>query len=394
MPVMLIISAGSHDRPAGCDQFALQPSTSGFANDKWYGGLGRLHSLICRICVLYAIRCDRQNGAMPSLASTRPRVIAMALFNGFQGLDVFGPLDAFDAANDLVPDSYRLNLWSLQGDIVCAENGVRVVTDRAISRICRADTLIVPGGVGARRIVLEGESLRALRAVARRSRRVASVCTGAFLAAGLVPGATRIATHWKYADELRQRFPAIHVDADVLYLRDGKLWSSAGVTAGIDLALSLIADDLGQATALACARQLVVHYHRAGNQAQFSEPLQLQQRSAGEFGHLLAWMLTHPQADLSIPALAARAGMSPRHLTRRFTEVFGESPGRFAERLKLDHARTLLMQGLRVDQVARASGFDYPDTFRRAFERRFLVAPSAYRQRFSHIDLPRTSDSP
>jgi transcriptional regulator GlxA family with amidase domain len=328
---------------------------------------------------------------MPPIPTTT-RTVAVLVFDGFQALDAFGPLDAFDAANGLLPGSYRLQLWSLQGEIVRAENGIRVVADRLLNAGCRADTMILPGGAGARALVLDAGSKKLLSAAVKRARRVASICTGAFLAGGLVPAASRIATHWKYADDLRQRFPDLQVDADVLYLRDGKLWSSAGVTAGIDLALSLIADDLGSAAAIACARQLVVHYHRAGNQAQFSDPLQMQQRSAGEFGKLLAWMLAHPQADLSLDALAERAGMSARHLTRRFSETFGESPGRFAERVKLDHARTLLMQGLRIEQVAEAAGFRSADAFRRAFERRFSVQPSAYRQRFG--GLAHAGDSP
>lgn len=300
-------------------------------------------------------------------------------------MDLAGPMDAFDAANRLVPGCYRLNLWSLDGETVRAESGMRVLADRKLGPGCRADTLIFPGGAGARSRELDDRTQRALRAVAGRSRRVVSICTGAFLVAALVPAGTRIATHWEHAEQLRQRFPALIVDADVLYLRDSRLWSSAGVTAGIDLALSLIADDLGEATAIACARQLVVHYHRAGNQAQFSEPLQIQQRNAGEFGRLLAWMLANPQADQSVTALAGRADMSPRHLTRRFTEKFGESPGRFVERVKLDHARTLLMQGIRIDRVARAAGFGTVDAFRRAFERRFSTTPSAYRQRFGPV---------
>ena len=306
----------------------------------------------------------------------------MLLFDGFQALDVFGPLDAFDAANALLPGSYRLQLWSLHGDVVRAENGARVVADRCVHGRLRADSVIIPGGRGARTLHLDQTQRRALAAIARRSRRLASVCTGAFLAAEFVPEATRIATHWKYADELRARFPHLYVDADVLYLYDGALWSSAGVTAAIDLCLKLIADDLGEAISIACARHLVVHYRRAGDQAQFSEPLQMQQRSAGEFGALLAWMLANPQADHSVAALSERARMSPRNFTRHFARTFGEPPALFVQRLRLDHARALLIQGQRIDAISRAAGFRSTDVFRRAFERRFRVSPRTYRQRF------------
>jgi transcriptional regulator GlxA family with amidase domain len=320
---------------------------------------------------------------MAPIAPARERTIALILFEEFQALDVFGPLDAFDAANGLLPGSYRLQLWSLGGEVVRAENGTRVVADRSVHSNLRPDTLIIPGGCGARSLQLSHAQRKAVVAIARHSRRLVSICTGAFLAAELVEGPLRIATHWKYANELRARFPKLDVDADVLYMHDGKLWSSAGITAGIDLALKLIAEDLGEAVSIACARQLVVHFRRAGDQAQFSEPLQLQQRNAGEFGGLLAWMLANPRSDLSVTALAQRSNMSQRNLTRRFTQTFGEPPAKFVERMRLDHARTLLMQGLRIDAIACAAGYQSSDAFRRAFERRFSVSPSAYSQHFA-----------
>ena len=332
----------------------------------------------------------------------RERTVALILFEGFQALDVFGPLDAFDAANALVPGSYRLQSWSLEGEVVRAENGARVLADRCMHANLRPDTLIIPGGCGARSLQLSGLQRKLLATLARRSRRLVSVCTGAFLAAELTQGSHRIATHWKYADELRTRFPSLQVDADALYVHDGNLWSSAGVTAAIDLALKLIAEDLGETVSIACARQLVVHYRRPGDQAQFSEPLQWQQRSAGKMGDLLAWMLANPQADHSVAALCERTGTSPRHLTRRFMQAFGEPPARFDERMRLDHARSLLMQGLRVEAISRAVGFRSADAFRRAFERRFSVSPSTYCRRFglagpdqvSQTQAHRTSKDP
>jgi transcriptional regulator GlxA family with amidase domain len=328
---------------------------------------------------------------MKAMATTRERTIALILFEGFQSLDVFGPLDAFDAANALVPGSYRLQLWSLDGEVVRGENGARVLSDRCIHPNLRPDTLIIPGGCGARTLQLSSTTRKTLVTLARRSRRLVSVCTGAFIAAELMEGSFRIATHWKYADDLRARFPSLHVDADILYVHDANLWSSAGVTAAIDLALKLIADDLGEAISIACARQLVVHYRRAGDQAQFSEPLQMQQRTVGKFSDLLSWMLANPEADHSVPALSERMDMSPRHLTRRFLEVFGEAPAKFAERIRLDHARTLLAKGIRIEQISTTVGFKSADSFRRAFERRFSVSPSIYSRRFG---LLRPAQSP
>jgi transcriptional regulator GlxA family with amidase domain len=330
---------------------------------------------------------------MKPIRPSKGRTVALILFEGFQALDVFGPLDAFDAANALVPGSYRLKLWSVAGEVVRAENGARVLSDSCIHAKLRPDTLIIPGGCGARTLQLSPAQRKTLVALAGGSRRLVSVCTGAFVAAELTQGSYRIATHWKYADDLRTRFPSLQVDADVLYVHDGNLWSSAGVTAAIDLALKLIADDLGEAVSIACARQLVVHYRRDGDQAQFSEPLQLQQRSVGKFSDLLSWMLANPEADQAVPALAQRMDMSPRHLTRRFAEVYGEAPAKFAERIRLDHARTLLMKGLRIDAISTAVGFGSADSFRRAFERRFSVSPSAYCQRFGLMEPNQTPNT-
>lgn len=334
-----------------------------------------------------------QNAVMKLTGPPGERTVALILFEGFQALDVFGPLDAFDAANARVPGSYRLQLWSLEGEVVRAENGARVLADRCVHADLQPDTLIIPGGCGARTLCLSPSQRDILTALAQRSRRMVSVCTGAFVAAELMQGSFRIATHWGYADDLRARFPSLRVDADVLYVYDGNLWSSAGVTAAIDLSLKLIADDLGETVSIACARQLAVHYRRAGSQAQFSEPLQWQQRATGKLSDLLAWMLAHPQADHSVMALAERVGMSPRHLTRRFVDVFGEAPAKVAERLRLDHARALLMRGLRIDAVAPAVGFRSADVFRRAFERRFSVSPSTYCQRFGFIESTSTSET-
>ncbi|HEX7814655.1 GlxA family transcriptional regulator [Dyella sp.] len=320
---------------------------------------------------------------MPISVSLKERTIAIALFEGFQAMDVFGPLDAFDAANGLLAGSYKLELWSLQGDVVRAENGARVMADRKMRASMKADTLIIPGGCGARTLELTPAQRKALTGAARLSRRVVSVCTGAFVAGMLAEKPLRLATHWKYAGELQARYPSLQIDADVLYVHDGNLWSSAGISAAIDLSLRLIADDLGEAVSIACARQLVVHYRRSGDQAQYSEPLQLQRRNAGEFGALLAWMLANPHGDHSVAALSERSGMSTRHFTRRFAETFGESPARFAERVRLDHARTLLMQGMRIEPIARSAGFRSADAFRRAFERRFAVSPSDYRSHFA-----------
>ena len=216
-------------------------------------------------------------------------------------------------------------------------------------------------------------------------RRIASICTGIYGIApsGLLNGRT-VATHWKYASDLAKRFSKLKVDASSIYLKDGKFWTAAGVTAGIDLSLALIEEDFGPEVALSVARDLVVYMKRPGGQEQYSEPLQFQLQSRSRFADLLPWMVAHLEEDLSVEALAARISLCPRQFSRRFVQEFASSPAAFVRRLRLDEARQrLCAPDCTVEGVARSVGFSDADNFRRAFDRCFGIAPSVYRGRFA-----------
>lgn len=274
---------------------------------------------------------------------------------------------------------------SRAGGLVASSAGVRLDTlsfRRAAA--LRFDTLIVPGGPGVHRAAGDAALLAWLRRRAAAARRAGSVCTGTFLmaAAGLLDGRPAT-THWRSCDLLAARFPRLRVDADAIFVRDGKLFSSAGVTAGIDLALALIEEDLGRALAMSVARHLVVYARRAGGQSQFSETLRAQSADDGTFDALHQWIAAHLDADLSVDALAARAGMSPRHFARLYRSRTGTTPAKAVARLRLEAARQQLEGAARIGTVAQAAGFGDADRLRRAFHRHLGVAPRTYRSGFA-----------
>ncbi|HEX9109491.1 MAG TPA: helix-turn-helix domain-containing protein, partial [Longimicrobiales bacterium] len=233
-------------------------------------------------------------------------------------------------------------------------------------------------------------------AVAPSVRRIASVCTGLYGLAptGLLDG-RRVTTHWSATADIARRYPALEVDGDAIYVKDGRYYTSAGVTAGIDLALALIEEDFGGQVALAVAREMVVYLKRPGGQQQFSEPLRFQMRGGGDFGDLAAWIHAHLSADLSVEALAARACRSVRHFSRTFSQAFGMTPAAFVEELRLGEAsRRLSSPRANVATVARSVGYGRSDVFCRAFTRRFGVSPQAYRRRFAVGVLPSGARTP
>ena len=245
------------------------------------------------------------------------------------------------------------------------------------------DTLLVAGGEGAEAAAEDPALVDWVRERATQARRVASVCTGAFLlaAAGVLDG-RRAATHWMYCAKLAQRFPAVRVEPDPIFVCDGPVWTSAGVTAGIDLALALVEEDLGRAVALAVARYLVVFLKRPGGQAQFSAALSLQ-TADDKFGALHEWINGHLGDDLSLSILADQAGMSERSFSRRYAEAAGQTPARAIERLRIDAARRLLSDSrLPVKRIAQRCGFGSEETMRRSFQRLLAVTPQDYRARF------------
>lgn len=316
------------------------------------------------------------------------RLIDILTFEGGQLLDIAGPLQVFASCNALSRQSGRADAYQTR---VLAKNGGVVTTSSGLSLVATAlpavgpapDTLIVAGGGGVDRAAADGELVARLRRHAAGARRVASVCTGAFLlaATGLLNG-RRVATHWSHCDRLAAaHHPAVTVERDPIFVVDGRYWTSAGVTAGIDLALAMVEADLGREMALAVARQLVVFLKRPGGQAQFSAALEAQ--GPERFATLHAWMRERMAGDLSLPALAARMGMSERSLLRHYRAEMGTTPARTVERLRVEAARQRLSDGdLSIKAVARSCGFGSEETMRRSFLRLLGVGPQAYRERF------------
>jgi transcriptional regulator GlxA family with amidase domain len=246
------------------------------------------------------------------------------------------------------------------------------------------DTLMVAGGQGVDAAAADPVLVDWVRQRAQQARRVASVCTGAFLlaASGVLDG-RRAATHWSFCAELARRFPAVQVESDPIFVRDGAVWTSAGVTAGIDLALALVQQDLGRTVALAVARYLVVFLKRPGGQAQFSAALSLQ-AAEDTFGALHDWINRHLADDMSLPVLARQAGMSERSFSRHYAQATGLTPGRAVERLRVEAARRLLSESrLPVKRISQRCGFGSEETMRRSFLRLLAATPQAYRARFS-----------
>jgi transcriptional regulator GlxA family with amidase domain len=315
-----------------------------------------------------------------------PRRVEIVAFAQVQLLDVSGPLQVFASANDHalthgLPAPYQPVV--VAGDSpVQTSSGLQLLAAR-LPRAGAIDTLLVAGGRGVEVAARDAALLRWLRQRARLARRVGSVCSGTFVlgAAGLLDG-RRAVTHWQSCDELARRFPRARVEPDPIFVRDGALWTSAGVTAGIDMALAMVEDDLGHAAAMAIARDLVVFLKRPGGQAQFSATLQTQHRDAS-FEGLHAWIAGHLASDLSVATLAERAGMSERSFVRRFRASTGQTPARSVQRLRLEAARQLLASTrLPIKRVAERCGFGSEETLRRTLLRHTHATPSDYRARF------------
>jgi transcriptional regulator GlxA family with amidase domain len=317
------------------------------------------------------------------------RVVDVLIFPRVQVLDVTGPVQVFATANDFVVEAggtppYRLRLVAQDAGGVTATAGVGLAAQPLSRRGEALDTLIVPGGPGVGAAAENPVLLDWLRQRATQARRVASVCTGAFLlaAAGLLDG-RRATTHWKYSASLARRFPAIRVEPDPIFLCDGSVWTSAGVTAGIDLALALVEEDLGRSMALAVARYLVVFLKRPGGQAQFSAALALQVTD-DRFGALHEWISVHLASDLSLSVLANQAGMSERSFSRHYAQAIGQTPARAIERLRVEAGRRLLSESRTpVKRIAQRCGFGSEETMRRSFLRLLAVTPQDYRSRFT-----------
>jgi transcriptional regulator GlxA family with amidase domain len=328
-------------------------------------------------------------------ARAHPRVgqrqVVIVVFEGVQSLDVTGPMEVFSAAQQLIAASgrrergYRVTVASNDGAPFETSSGLQIVPAAGLAQTSgEIDTLIVAGGPGSGKASADTELLAWLTWAAPRARRVASVCTGAFVlaAAGLLDG-RRATTHWASARALARRHPSIEVDPEPIYLRDGRVWTSAGVTAGMDLALAMVEDDLDRDAALAIARHLVLFLRRPGNQAQFSATLAAQQPEREPLREAQRHMLEHPGDDLTVPALAERAHMSARNFARAFRTETGITPARYVERVRVEAARRALEDTTQpVAAIARACGFGSAETMRRTFLRALAVSPAEYRRRY------------
>ena len=318
-----------------------------------------------------------------------PRLIGILGCDGVNALDLTGPAEAFASAEQTdargrVQRCYELLIIGASMRPFTAESGVVFQPATDLANAPQVDTIVVPGGVGIRKGDCGGDFDRWLRERAGTTRRVASVCTGVYALArtGLLDG-RRVTTHWRHAPDLRAQFPALSVDADALFIKDGNFYTAAGVSAGIDLALALIEEDFGAQIALSAAREMVVYVKRSGGQNQYSEPLQFQTRAVDAFGELVTWMLAHLDQDLSVDVLAERAHLGTRHFSRRFKAVFEASPADFVLSLRLTEARRRLsLPRSPIDRIGASVGFQSAQSFRRAFEKHYGLSPKAYRERF------------
>lgn len=318
----------------------------------------------------------------------RRRVVILA-FPDVQILDVSGPSEVFSIANRFRSDeAYTVELVAPGAGELQSSGALRLIADRGIGDCTGPiDTLLVAGGPGVRQAIADASLIEWLRQATARSRRVASVCTGAFMLAqaGVLDG-RRATTHWSACRRLAEAHPSIEVEPDAIFVRDENVYTSAGISAGIDLALALVEDDHDSALALQIARMLVLFMRRPGGQAQFSNALTGQAAEMASVRDLQAWIADHLDEDLSVTALAQRAFMSPRNFARVFADQAGQTPGRYVESLRIERARALLQRGGHsIEGVAHTCGFGTVETLRRSFSRRLGVSPSEYRERFKEL---------
>ena len=326
------------------------------------------------------------------------RRVLIVTYDGVQLLDLAGATDTFAAANYALLQlgrlpAYEVEVASRTGGQVQTDAGLTIGTASLADTSLRADTLIVAGGAGVFAAAMDEALVSELRRHTQYSRRNCSVCTGAFLlaATGLLAG-RRATTHWLFADRFIGEHPQTILEPDAIYTKDGDVWTSAGITAGIDLCLALIEEDLGRDVAMRAARMLVVFLKRPGGQSQFSATLALQSADPSKFGGLHDWMRQNLTADLRVERLAERAGMAPRSFARLYVARVGQTPAKSVENLRLDAARLALEDtAVSIKQIARDTGFGDDERMRRAFLRELGVSPGDYRQRFSSVTVSRAA---
>jgi transcriptional regulator GlxA family with amidase domain len=336
---------------------------------------------------------DTQCSEQPSQETGRFRRMGFLVFPDCEILDVCGPFEAFFFADHWLgrlgrtaEPGYRSIVIAAAPGPIRTMSGMEIVATHSYDEISDGlDTLVVAGGFGVEQASKDEALIEWVRSRAPRARRVASICSGAFIlaAAGLLHQ-RRVTTHWLFSDLLAATYSSIKVDASRLFVRDGNIYTSGGITAGIDLALALVEEDAGPEVMLAVARTMVVFPRRPGGQSQFSAYTCLSEKTNRlEMRELRTWMMSHPRADLSVPALADRMGMSQRNFSRLFQSEMGESPGRFAEKVRAEAARGMLEQtNIPIEIIAKECGFGDPERMRRTFQRLYDASPTDYRARF------------
>jgi transcriptional regulator GlxA family with amidase domain len=326
----------------------------------------------------------------PSRRSSAPHRVAMLGFAQAQILDITGPLEVFARTSrwlrdhhDLRFDAYEIELVAPRAGPIDTSGGLQLLAARSYTDMRPANTLLIAGGIGYASLLKERDLLNWIRRQASKVERIGSICTGALVlaAAGLLDGKT-VTTHWAYCDRLEKLAHGSHVERDAIYVKSDKLYTSAGVTSGMDMALAMVEADWGKACAVAVAQELVMYLKRPGGQSQFSRHLSAERRD-DVFGNLELWILEHLEADLSVESLARRADMSTRHFARMFAQRVGATPAAYVRRLRVERARSRIESGAaRVKQVARECGFADEQKLRRAFRQVLGVTPAEYRSRF------------
>lgn len=309
--------------------------------------------------------------------------IGFICFDNFQSLDLVGPMEVFAQANSYKAQQYKLHILSVDGGTVRASSGLEIHTQRLTS-INPLDTLIVIGGNGVYAAIENKRLIQYVIKQANKARRIVSICSGVFMLAeaGLLNG-KKVTTHWKVCDKFSRRYPEVELDPDAIFVRDGKVTTSAGVTAGMDLCLSLVEEDIDRGTAMSIARMLVIYYRRAGGQTQFSETLKTQTLGDKKFADLCSFIQDNPACDLSVPSLAGHIAMSERNFSRCFTLEVGMSPGKYVEKVRLESAKEHLENTHKnLDEISLRCGFSSSEILRRLFKRRHGIAPTEYRKRF------------
>lgn len=314
------------------------------------------------------------------------RTVGFVLYDHVNTLDLTGPLEAFHAVSSVTQPAYETVFLGAHRGRVASDSGLSLYADHSLDEAPPLDLVVIPGGSGSRNVTVQTVVCPWLREIQPHTHKIVSVCTGAFIlaAAGLLSGQPA-STHWAFTQQFQSQFPDVHLQEEALYVDNGRIATSAGITSGIDLTLKLIEDDLGSEIAAKVARYLVVHYRRSGHQAQFSMPLKYQIQADSPFASLHGWVMANLQNSLSISHLANYCQMSERNFCRRFKAQMGQPPGRYIESLRLDYARQLLVEKpWPISRVGQACGYQHDDVFRRAFERRFQLSPKSYREGFQH----------